>query len=233
MKRLILLAVVLSVGMSLAGWRGRFDEQFAAASSTARLPAEYQAVEYLESTGTQYIDTGVSPNLISTHAVVSHTPTGFNNYLYGCRAYTNGVDGAYSMFGVYVTYKDLYQPIIGFNGNFNYTIYPPNVGIKKTTEFLNGSIIVDGDSMGTYSGPDYNLARSCYLFGQHSQKGIFLAGKCKIYLCTISTSSVPQRDLVPAVRKSDSVAGMYDHVSKQFITNHGTGEFIVGPNIED
>ena len=33
MKRLILLAVVLSVGVSLAGWRGRFDEQFAAASS--------------------------------------------------------------------------------------------------------------------------------------------------------------------------------------------------------
>ena len=34
MKRVILLAVVLSVGMSLAGWRGRFDEQFAAAVNT-------------------------------------------------------------------------------------------------------------------------------------------------------------------------------------------------------
>jgi hypothetical protein len=33
MKRMVLIAVVLSVGMSLAGWRGRFDEQFAAASS--------------------------------------------------------------------------------------------------------------------------------------------------------------------------------------------------------
>ena len=34
MKRLILLAVVLSVGMSLAGWRGRFDEQFAEATAS-------------------------------------------------------------------------------------------------------------------------------------------------------------------------------------------------------
>ncbi len=31
MKRLILLSVVLSVGCAVAGWRGRFDEQFAAA----------------------------------------------------------------------------------------------------------------------------------------------------------------------------------------------------------
>lgn len=35
MKRLILLAVVLAVGVAAAGWRGRFDEQFAASVAEA------------------------------------------------------------------------------------------------------------------------------------------------------------------------------------------------------
>ena len=29
---------------------------------SSRLPSEYQEVEYIESTGTQYIDTGLTPN---------------------------------------------------------------------------------------------------------------------------------------------------------------------------
>lgn len=33
-----------------------------AANMKRGLPSEYQEVEYLESTGTQYIDTGVIPN---------------------------------------------------------------------------------------------------------------------------------------------------------------------------
>ena len=35
--------------------------------------------------------------------------------------------------------------------------------------------------------------------------------------------------LIPCVRISDSVAGMYDTVSRAFLTNTGTGTFVAGP----
>lgn len=50
MKRLILLAVVLAVCTSLAGWRGRFDEQFAAASSRWT-PAELNPIAWYKGDG--------------------------------------------------------------------------------------------------------------------------------------------------------------------------------------
>ena len=50
MKRLILLAVVLAVGMSLAGWRGRFDEQFAAATASWT-PAELNPIVWYKGDG--------------------------------------------------------------------------------------------------------------------------------------------------------------------------------------
>ena len=51
MKRLILIAVVLSVGMALAGWRGRFDEQFAAASTAEWTPARLNPIAWYKGDG--------------------------------------------------------------------------------------------------------------------------------------------------------------------------------------
>lgn len=38
-------------------------------------------------------------------------------------------------------------------------------------------------------------------------------------------------DCIPCYRKSDNKPGMFDLVSRQFLTNSGTGEFTVGPNV--
>lgn len=38
-------------------------------------------------------------------------------------------------------------------------------------------------------------------------------------------------NVVPAMRNSDNVLGMYDTVTKQFFTNVGTGEFIAGDTV--
>ena len=71
------------------------------------------------------------------------------------------------------------------------------------------------------------------LFAINTAGAISTYGAFKAYHFKIWESDNPVRDLVPAVRKSDSVAGMYDLVNGVFYTNQGTGEFIVGPNIED
>ena len=50
MKRLILLAAVLSVGCAVAGWRGRFDEQFAAATASWT-PAKLNPIAWYKGDG--------------------------------------------------------------------------------------------------------------------------------------------------------------------------------------
>ena len=55
----------------------------------------------------------------------------------------------------------------------------------------------------------------------------------RIYYFNITdTSGNLVAELVPCYRKVDSVAGMWDRVGKRFLTNVGTGEFVVGGNVD-
>ena len=226
MKRLILLAAVLAVGVAAAGWRGRFDEQFAAATatSTARLPAEYQEVEYLESTGTetQWIETGYTPTQ-STTFEIKFKWKGANRFVFGGPAGTYGLQ----IFGVgYAKFHSM-----GHLTTLYFDI--AMLDCKLTCVFKSGMLTISCEDTGqTFS----SLAPSggsgmpqLTMFG-FAQQGHWVGN---IYSCKFWESDTPVLDLVPAVRKSDSVAGMYDLVNGVFYTNQGTGEFIVGPNIED
>lgn len=54
------------------------------------LPAGYTAVDYLESSGTQYIDTGISPNeQTGIYIQVSRQDVSTDRYLLGCRENNN------------------------------------------------------------------------------------------------------------------------------------------------
>lgn len=52
--------------------------------------------------------------------------------------------------------------------------------------------------------------------------------KMKLFSFKYGNSMNWVSDLVPCVRKSDQVAGLYDKIKKKFYTNSGTGEFLVG-----
>ena len=102
--------------------------------------------------------------------------------------------------------------------------------MSKVEARLNGEVYVN---IANTSPEPFTGAYSAYLFACNTSGSATLPSTFRAYHFKVWESGTPVRDLVPAVRKSDSVAGMYDHVSKQFFTNQGTGEFIVGPNIED
>ena len=46
-----------------------------------------------------------------------------------------------------------------------------------------------------------------------------------IYYCKIYQNNALVRDLIPVIRNSDNVIGLYDTVNKKFYTNSGTGTF--------
>lgn len=192
--------------------------------------SEYRQVEYLEATGTQYIDTGILFNHgIKITASMGFRSTGNTEALFGARldgsstrflvCYYNGMDIAYNSDGVYD--PSTYPVEKG-------TIYDFVFDTSKSAEvtrYWSG-----GGNPSTYSVTELNTGVSGYIFAYHrasDNKAVGLSkSMCKSF--TIENASGEKLfDGIPCVRIQDSKPGIYDLVGQKFITNSGTGEFII------
>lgn len=206
-----------------------------------RLPVEYQEVEYIESNGTQYIDTGIVLNngcVITLDFLIAESYV--NRVIYGWRR--KG------------TYMDPYQAYMGSNpskvryiaigkGSDIYS-YPPgfeydvrnrividsadkqvlvnNLVKDCGADFSNGKAFDENGSSGIHP----------YLFALNNAGSPLAIGEdIRIYAYSVQYGDELLQSFIPCYRKLDDVIGMYDLVSKQFYTNHGTGTFIKGPDI--
>lgn len=186
---------------------------------------EYQEVEYIESNGSQYIDTGITGN-INTRASVKFMqvkestrktciPLGhyyYNNANILLTLKTDGSDSSIYFGNIQI------QPNIDVELN---TIN--NVSIDKNNFYING----EGYAIGCET--QFSTNSSLVLFRRTDLTSAYNNGTMRIYSCTIMDGEEIVSNLVPCVRKSDEVAGMYDTVSRRFITNSGTGSFVTGP----
>lgn len=211
--------------------------------SYGRLPAGYQEVEYLESSGTQYIDTGM-------------TATFGSNYEYDLDFMLMSASSLYAG-GIFYTsgtyaYNWLNFTSGGYNSSttthrfyYNWAQIPTNLspGTPKTeanvryvVRFLgsNKNAYLNDSAIGTIgaggsSSPNLNP----YLFGINGNNTVTNRGSVRIYSYVRKNSSTNEeyQHLVPCYRTSDDVAGMYDLVSGNFLTNAGTGTFAVGADV--
>ena len=193
-----------------------------------RLPAEYQEVEWIESSETQYIDMVIKPKttlLLELDYKIIALTSDDNICLFGSKV---GADGFFS--GVAGNYKY-------YINNTSTTTYPLlfslNQRYKET--YSNGLVARGGSS---YSTPpivacDYNM----YLFARNDSWTPERIGTLDIYSCKIWDSSTLIRNFIPCYRKSDGVIGLYDLcgsicplTSTPFYINSGTGAFTKGAN---
>lgn len=177
------------------------------------LPSEYQQVEYLESTGTQYIDTNVSvtdDNYIKTTFYVINES---NNVICGS-SLENGYGLNYigGQYGTSLNFRMLKS-----NGMCNIT-----TTVGKHTAFISNDKVIFDNLVYDWNADNNNYGGTLLLFAGGYAARQF--GKNRIYRFEIIDKII----LIPCYRKSDHVAGMYDLVSGQFFTNSGTGEFITG-----
>ena len=195
-----------------------------------RLPDEYQQVEYLESTGEQWIDTGVIPDELSGYRLkLSNGDVTRDFQLNGCRNDT--YDTRYTI-GTYLKYV-----YFGFGKTFaNGRIWTvsDNTPFSVSFNFFNSGLAnVNGLNSYAFKG-EYTLPVIWYnylLFGISFGRGNILASQ-KIFSFEMTYGDNLIRNMIPCYRKSDFKPGMYDIVSKQFFVNQGTGaDFIVGPEV--
>ena len=183
--------------------------------SGKQLPYDAE-VEYLESTGTQWIDTGYTKSQCPYFSLdVQPLITNVDSGMFG--AYTDG----YSV-----------QQLLGrwrwFDGGWTLTDIP--VDITRTTNITKNANgwFVDGEITKTSSGTRGNL--SLVLFGINFKNGVNSGAKSlrvnKLSLFDKNSSLVA--DFIPV--RVGTVGYLYDRVSDQLFGNAGTGAFIIGPD---
>lgn len=196
------------------------------------LPDEYQQLEYIESTGTQCIDTGVigkSGVKMIANINVSVIPTIASPFC-GCfgnnqRCYLFMVHPEEQIGMAYV--------------ETTYTEYTLNVDkkYKIETDFtLNQQCLkVDDETiLSSNNSVQLNTGNNIFIFGyNHNALGGIdtrYPVSFKLYDFKLYDNETLIRDFIPCYRKSDNEIGLYDLVENMFYTNAGTGEFVKGNN---
>lgn len=187
-----------------------------------RIPGIYQEVEYLESTGTQFIKTNY---IIPADAVIE-----FGGKL------TEAVNDN-TFFGVTSTNSNRCLSCGLSTGKIRY-LYGNNSYKDTSTTFtsvdaevvIGQTFVVNNSNIGSVSVPAQTLP--IYVFAENDKGGTARKGKVRIKYFKVKSDDTLEIELVPVYRKSDSVAGMYDTVGKVFYTNDGTGTFTVGGDVQ-
>ena len=200
---------------------------------SGQLPAGYTELEYIESTGTQYIDTGVKAS--DCYGIYADfTPLGIH-----------GLSGVFGSNTKAQNGTSLWL----HNGGSGVAFYiRPNTLVALSPQISTNNILntrcvfsmLNGVATFTYnnvtSSGTCNIGTTTYdttikvcgcsaFYDNYSAKAKY--NKFMLY----KENNTLIRNFIPAMRNSDNVVGMYDTISGTFFTNSGTGDFVAGPEV--
>lgn len=197
----------------------------------SQLPTEYQEVEYIESSGTQYINTGVIPTVATGVKVRGHYVSLQNadNIILGASdqtAFANGKPYAVD------SYPDkVFFPFGGFANDATDTItisQTKNKQYEYTLNYKNSGIATVETQQLTLPTRSSMTSKAIYLFCLNGNGTAGYYSSFALEYLQITQGEDVIHDYVPCYRKADNVAGLYDLVTGAFYTNSGSGAFAVG-----
>lgn len=193
------------------------------ASKKSDLPAGYTALEYLESSGTQYIDTGVYLSNLHNVALTMQQvqSSASSGSVFGSQDEGGATSYAWSIYGASVNYfgwffyKALSTSVLQGPGYAKFDVLRVEVSAGQLK--INGANISIPAEDGAFT-----ASRTCWLFARNA-----FASPLKFIgrIFAFEITGAANMNLIPALRNSDGVPGMWDTVSKQFFENAGTGVF--------
>lgn len=186
------------------------------------LPSGYKLCEYLESTGSQWIDTGIKPTDKYTVKLKAQTTSSATQYMYGINIEPYRFQIAQRSAGA-----DWILDIQNSTGA-NRVATHVSGNTLSVLRAENKSFYVDDTLKGTSTGTVNVQIYNAYLFGVYGQssKGI---GRV-YYLKVQDENNRLVQDLIPCLDNNNRPC-MYDTVSKQTFYNQSTREFLYGPII--
>ena len=216
--------------MSLTRSGGKFLKLFSDRKMMKQLPYDAE-VEYIESTGEQYIDTGIYAvnNIIVDGSVipVDYTTTNKTRIIIGTDYTGSGFSFVIRQPGIE---RNCLQVMFGgwWTTNPNNNDNSLDAGVVSTFRYDREGrrFDVNGKIMHTPSPSDFSQHK--ILIGKNMNQGFGKFPSLKTVHIKIHTGDNPVRDFIP-VRK-DGVGYMYDRISGQLFGNAGTGAFVIGPD---
>lgn len=181
-------------------------------SKQDELPDGYTQLEYIEATGTQFIDTNISNGKFVHDIEFTSTDRNLMGFSTTAGTFWGSEQNAQAY--------ELGTESIDLNTQERRII---------TYNTLNGqfSLEADGESV------SYNKSSIVNTYSLFHIKDSQYCSKAKLYSLNVYDSNGNLiQNLIPAKRDFDSNIGLYDIVSHNFFENQGTGNFVAGGNIE-
>lgn len=207
-------------------------QMFVNTGISTTIPSGLVELEYIQSSGTQYIDTGLS------------APTGMRVQ---CDVeFTSLRSGLNLLFGSHDASDPYYRNYLAASSNGYWEIGAYGVGtfgsVTTGRKYNIDVCTISGNLSAKIDGTAYaigNIAPSTkrsdlnvYLFALNYAGGLLWSSmklySAKIYLDAAGSS--PVRDFIPC-QKPDGTIGLWDNVNSVFYGNAGTGVFTAGPAI--
>ena len=194
----------------------------------------YTQLEYIESTGTQWIDTGVGPTAGVTSMEITLQ---YTNVLSGQSGVVIGSNPNYHSFKIGINASGT-NFLCQSGGEGSEALFGEPDTLKHTfiLDKAHATCAMDGIVSNLNSNANAtDIMEHIYVGAQNTvingREPVTHPSSAKYYRFKFVNGNTLFRDMVPARRNSDGAIGMYDTVSGQFFTNAGTGEFIAGPVI--
>lgn len=194
----------------------------------SELPSGYTQLKYVESSGTQAINTDVAPTIETKMQIQGHFLEGNPSYypLGGCTNPPIAVGALSAINGnsSYNSFGDKTDKLL--QDSFSPYGEAPVLTIDKTSATIKTAVITSVNIGATTMSGNVNT-RIC-LFARGNAGNIERNSKCRIFRAKIWDNGTLLRDFVPALENATEEVGMYDIVNNVFYHNVGTGVFVGG-----
>lgn len=191
----------------------------------------YTQLEYIKTSPTQYIDTGILPsvNLVMEYTVQGNFTTAPTSsyYLFGRDYdYTVSSSRVHTYWSMYIYRNTLNRPYVYWNSSSLHSRAITNFSVadKHTYKFYNNGWDIDGVTQDietvftSISHPNYCNTYPIFLNG-YNYEGTQTSGQnFIIYGCKFYEGDKLIRDLVPAINNKTNRTGLYDKITGAFLT---------------
>ena len=187
-----------------------------------KLPTGYTEVQYIRSSGTQWIDSGFKPNQ-NTRIKMDCNVIGFNSmdmFLFGARIASGNTAFCLAADDTNTKWFALYG---------NAVLNPTGTCTgKHSIDFNQNVLTLDGGKF-TFEKTTFQSSYDLLLFATITNGSAdSQRGKMAVYSCQLYDNGSLIRNFIPCINP-DGETGLYDTVNSKFYGNAGTGVFFAGP----
>lgn len=182
------------------------------------LPSGYTKLDYIESSGTQYINTGFKPNQNTRCVIDIENLSSAQASFFGARANQNAASFTYFSLSATTGRSD-------YGSSKQSMSFTNTVG--RYTVDQNKNVCTANGVTATGTANTFQLTNNLYLMAVNQADAAIQNAKMKLYSAKVYDNGTLVRDFIPCKNASGTI-GLWDNVNSVFYANAGKGTFSTG-----